>query len=97
MELWIRSQNKLKLLKVNNLSICYGEKWYNEDSLLRNKWENSYEIQNNDICVGIYQTKERALEVLDEIQKHIINLGETVLNYGKEYYTYERVYEMPKE
>ena len=58
MELWIRSQDKARLCKANNLfiknlAICC-----------------SYNEENNDFdYLGVYKTKERALEVLDEIEK----------------------------
>lgn len=59
MELWIRSQKKDKLFKINGLDITKMN-------------DNSYEITGYttyDIYLGRYKTKERALEVLDEIQK----------------------------
>ena len=59
MELWIRSQDKLKLVKVNYV---YA---------IENKI-NSFSIYGETIdsapIIGRYETKERALEVLDEIQ-----------------------------
>ena len=59
MELWIRTQDRECLTKVNHLYI-------NE------KGNNIYEIsQEDDIPLGKYISKERALEVLDEIQKKI--------------------------
>lgn len=65
MELWIRSQNKEYLIKCNTIAI---------DEIM-----NSYKIQSydsNDDCgtnLGYYKTKERALEVLDEIQEKLQN------------------------
>lgn len=62
MELWIRSQDRLRLCKANNLfiknlSICC-----------------SCNDENNDYdYLGVYSTKERALEVLDEISSKIKN------------------------
>lgn len=60
MNLWIRSQNKCSLTKVNNL--------YLNDS-------NDYLSINTDLGeygiveLGEYKTKKRALEVLDEIEE----------------------------
>lgn len=63
MELWIRSQDKLKLVKVNYV---YA---------IENKI-NSFSIYGETIdsapIIGRYKTKERAIEVLDEIQ-NILN------------------------
>ena len=73
MELWIRSQDKELLTKVKHLEV-YGSKteWW---------------IMANDNDLGVYATKERALEVLDEIQSYLVNIN------GKDgnifYYVYE--------
>lgn len=59
MELWIRSQDKKRLTKATDIRIGYLNKigWIIED------------------CdeLGTYKTKERALEVLDEISSKIKN------------------------
>ena len=57
MELWIRSQDKGALIKVEILGITDGT-------------IHSYS-GNNKIILGEYSSTERALEVLDEIQKLI--------------------------
>lgn len=60
MELWIRSQDKKVLISCRKLCVSgtYGN-----------------EIIENDIgSLGIYKSKERALEVLDEIQYKIKNM-----------------------
>ena len=56
MELWIRSQDKEKLLKVDEIHLGLNKQYIN--SVI---WVNNW-------IVGEYATKERALEVLDEIQ-----------------------------
>lgn len=55
MEFWIRSQNRQNLMKVNDIVVGYNKILVYKDD------EASTEI-------GEYKTKERALEVLDEIQ-----------------------------
>ena len=100
MELWIRSQDKTRLVKVCSLE--YGE--YNEIYYINGYCVN--EIDNYDL--GTYKTKERALEVLDEIQRKITqneclkimipklnNVKGEEENIGKLFK--EMVYEMPKE
>ena len=66
MELWIRSQKNEKLrqglFKVNEIEL--GD-YDNDMNCL---------VINNLYCVGIYKTKERALEVLDEIQNYILSV-----------------------
>jgi len=86
MELWIRSQSKQSLIKVENIS-------------LEIKKDNVIFITSGEWRLGTYKTKERALEILDEIQKKInlINLGH---DFGSPMIDLENptyIYEMPKE
>lgn len=91
MELWIRSQNRKQLVKVYSIQVVpvnNGEKYgiitYNEMA--------------GDFDLGVYKTKERALEVLDEIKDELIssdfmpNTENEVMTCGS-----ARVYEMPLE
>ena len=85
MELWIRSQEndnlRPMLVKVDELEL--GDYDKNLDCI----------VVNNLHCVGIYKTKERALEVLDKIQDKM----------NDNYYSCSAghnnlaIYEMPKE
>ena len=92
MELWIRSQDKWELHKVEHLKIEMEENYFN--------------IMSGINILGTYNTRERALEVLDEIQNMIH------YEYNFENLTYEKAdlilkgkivenivkfYEMPKE
>lgn len=61
MELWIRSQDKEVLTSVVDI-------WKDADK--NEIWSKSSFATKN--CLGIYKTKERALEVLDEIQNYIL-------------------------
>ena len=76
MELWIRSQDKKRLTKATDIRIGYLNTigWIIED------------------CdeLGTYKTEKRALEVLDEIQCHLVNINDS-----RDSYFY--VYEMPKK
>lgn len=87
MELWIRSQDKECLTEVKHL--------YTNDN---------YEIkQQDDLILGLYKSKERALEVLDEIQDildtkksyekfaHLITKDTKIIEFSNV------IYEMPKE
>lgn len=64
MELWVRSQDKENLVKVNRLNVSglveNGE--LTKKGLIRNLYDKDEDF------LGIYSTKERAFEVLDEIQ-----------------------------
>ena len=107
MELWIRSQDKRILQKVDNIFL---------DANYENKRIITYDGDN--VELGTYKTKERAIEILDEIQnilkpKYIVDAssikpdgnfykenGIIFQNYNanaeiKEFSTF--VYEMPKE
>lgn len=98
MELWIRSQDKYTLMKIEEIQICENpdRTWF----------------MNAGIVLGKYKTKERALEVLDEIQKllepkfilHTEEIKKPITEFMytteeikdiKELSTY--VYQMPKE
>ena len=67
--MWIRSQDKKTLVKADKLIIGYD------------KDEKVYEIHNVYDSLGTYKSKERAIEVLDEIQSCVNNVN---------------IYEMPK-
>lgn len=89
MELLIRSQNRKVLAKIHSISI--EEKTSTKFAM----------VGNDEWRLGIYDTEERALEVLDEIQEYIENYGETFAesNNGivSNFKYYGRVYEIPKE
>lgn len=55
MELWIRSQDRTFLRKVNTIGIVEGRDFWSID-------------ENLTVSFGKYKTRERALEVLDEIE-----------------------------
>ena len=78
MELWIRSQDKTILGKAHELCIRENQ---NENN------ETNYVIQDI-YTMGTYSTKERALEVLDEITDFIDALNNT---------NTITIYQMPEE
>lgn len=64
MELWIRSQDKMNLVKVRQVGVNYQ----NNKQIIANYTPELYENSGEFVeLLGIYKTKERALEVLDEI------------------------------
>ena len=88
MELWVRSQDKEVLGKAKEIMIYEKEK--------------RCEILIDCYTYGTYATKERALEVLDEIQENIVKQGQVIIltdergiANGSKFFSY--VYEMPKE
>lgn len=78
MKLWIRSQDRETLRLAEMLDI-YG---------LEDDEEKRFAIEESGVDIGCYKSKERALEVLDEIQIEISKFLGTKS---------EIVYEMPKE
>ena len=73
MELWIRSQDKECLIKTNIVEMEYfGENCF---ASINTRFD------GKNASLGLYKTKERALEVLNEIQ-NILNL--------KDMYKYDR-------
>ena len=65
MELWIRSQDKEKLIKVSNVKYTYRKGDLYSD-VRGNHYIGTY--YDNLAILGEYTTKERAIEILDEIQ-----------------------------
>ena len=99
MTLWIRSQDKRSLVKVDNLYVSVGNYicYYVEKG---KEIPNTYYRPSGEL--GRYESEERALEVLDEIENHLINssfakktngLGEVKDIIPNPLF----VYEMPKE
>ena len=70
MELWIRSQDKMNLVQIKQININYQNNKQVIANYIPEMYENAGEYYE---LLGTYKTKERALEVLDEIQKTIIN------------------------
>lgn len=60
MELWVRSQDKESLIKVEKIELIYDCLCSDDIQLIH--------IETDKGKIGSYSTKERALEVLDEIQ-----------------------------
>lgn len=102
MELWIRSQDKESLIKANNIYIiCNCPEMPSTSSYSLYNYNKLKESWFGDF-LGKYKTKERALEVLDDIEDKLINctfakkqngLGETLDFMPNSIY----VYTMPKE
>ena len=75
MELWIRSQNKKKLYKCDEIDL---EKDAFKDWCIETKIGNDYVVKDswciyiNNKLFGRYFNEERALEVLDEIQQILV-------------------------
>lgn len=76
MELWIRSQGRTFLRKVNTIGIVEGRDFWSID-------------ENLTVSFGKYKTKERAIEVLDEIYDLLQNAYIGNAN--------RIVYQMPKD
>ena len=91
MELWIRSQDKDSLIKVERIELIYD---------LSSKDIQLIHIETDKGRIGSYETKERALEILDEIQ----NILSKPQSHEEDETTYympndgsSKIYEMPKE
>ena len=77
MELWVRSQDKRILQKVDNIFL---------DANYEDKRISTYDGDN--VELGTYKTKERAIEVLDEIQNFMRDYA---------YVKPTLIYNMPKD
>ena len=91
LELWIRSQDRERLIKAENLYISKNNK--NEEDL---EYKISNYYQEIFATIGVYKSKERALEILDEIQD---KMRDRYILQGSSVYPTPNVvvYEMPKE
>lgn len=67
MDLWIRSQDKEVLVKANALYVMDNQIW-NEVPFYENHKKIGLTITGHNHRLAQYKSKERALEVLDEIQ-----------------------------
>ena len=111
MELWIRSQDKSSIVKVDNLYVSIGNYicYYVEKG---KEASGTYYRPSGEL--GRYKTKKRALEILDEIQnilkpKIIYNQSNPIETMSDSIYQIKQdvdmkiqelstyVYEMPKE
>ena len=81
--MWIRIRNKEALVYANNFYIRANE--------VEEKYGISYFDGDSFVNLGFYKSKERALEVLDEIQKLLIALPRTEIPFN------DIVYQMPEE
>lgn len=96
MDLWIRSQDRQILKKINT-------EIYLKSGLSDYALGDVYFLVSGGTNLGEYKTKERALEVLDEIHQRLVNI-QCIELAGVEYITshmkrtgLDCVYEMPEE
>ena len=74
MDLWIHSQDKEKLLKCNDIAIERNMIYEMETIKFKGYKIVGYFDKNTEYEVlGIYETKERAIEILDKIQDLLQN------------------------
>ena len=92
MELWIRSQDGESIIKVEKLELIYDCLCSDEPRL--------FHIDSDKQRLASYSTKERALEILNEIHQRLIDLQ--TLEITPDFYkvckrNLDNVYEMPKK
>lgn len=68
MDLWIRSQDKEILMKVDNINLGIDV-----DTKKPNRLFTFVDGVTTSFTLGKYKSKERAIEILDEIQSYLIN------------------------
>ena len=93
----MRSQDKMNLVKIRQISLNYRNNKQIIANYMPDSFENSGEYYE---LLGTYKTKERAIEILDEIQDELISSDfmpiekneEVVLTCGS-----ARIYEMPED
>ena len=68
MELWIRSQDKFDLVPINNPISILKDEWFEG---LEKQYQ-KYNLTYNGKKLGVYNSLEKVLEVLDEIQDKLL-------------------------
>lgn len=111
MDLWIRSQDKTKLIKVENIMIIEDVIEgmtivdVSKGETIQPPIKSKIMIIASDIVVGTYNTKERALQVLDDITNFLLRelkiINSSYQNAdieikSKSYVDDCKVYEMPE-
>lgn len=76
--MWIRSQNKKTLMEVNKIYTTYD------------KVTSKHQIKSANIVLATYKTKDRAIEIIGEIQEAIIDN----ISFGVT--SNKKVYELPE-
>lgn len=71
MDLWIRSQDKTVLTKANSLWVSDNQIWM-EVPFYENHKKIGLTVAGHNHRLAFYKSKERALEVLNEIQTFLI-------------------------
>jgi len=86
--MWIRSQDKRTLVNANRLWIAGAGIIYNLPPT---------SIEEDSDLLGKYKNLERAMEVLDDIQKHLENSTEIIKDVSNSHCIHHIVYQMPEE
>jgi hypothetical protein len=72
MKIWIRSQNKSRLLYIDKISIEYFDEIIERRFFMKDKIKRHWYIYDNKyIELGEYSSYKKCLKVLDMIQKYI--------------------------
>lgn len=87
--MWIRSQSRVTLVDAKRLIVAQSP-YLNDGYRVINQYVGTEDSDDYDV-LGEYKTKERAIEVMDEIQKNLRNI--LVVNYSQCII----VYEMPEK
>lgn len=72
MDLWIRSQDKTVLTKANSLWVSDNQIWM-EVPFYENHKKIGLTVAGHNHRLAFYKSKDRALEVLDDIQDVMLN------------------------
>ena len=94
MELWIRSQDKERIIKVNNIFIHQDN-----NHLICANQRAIDQFNDESFELGAYSSRKRTLEVLDEIQEKlkVIMTNEAGVEYILARHLVPIIYEMPQD
>lgn len=93
--MWVRSQDKEKLIECTNIFMAYDNGTYIIKTFIQ---------KYNYFDLGVYSTEEKAMKVLDRIQRYIVNkidirkeYNSYSMEYNNDYNVIRKVFQMPKD
>ena len=86
--MWIRSQNREILINIKRLFV---------NEIVENKKISGYSIDSGGIELGRFSTKQKALDVMDEIEKQLQNNNLISISYSGMYKKPSVAFQIPKD
>lgn len=95
--MWIRSQDKRRIIKCEEITIDYLNGQFNDEQLKMLNTQKGWGLKNKYHVLGFYSTKEKALKVLDMIQDAIGGVPETDIKGNVIGIAVKKIFQMPQD